>query len=146
MTSLLFFRTRTIENRTKTRIFPIVTLLKSKKFKTLITAALREEELHRQVNEMLETGIIEASESSYRSNIFLVPKPPDKEGNKSGIRKRADTSARGRNRPERGRRGVGAASPDSTAQRRNRLERDRRGVGAASPDSTVRITKDICPL
>ncbi|CAB0029810.1 unnamed protein product, partial [Trichogramma brassicae] len=44
-------------------------------------AALREE-LHRQVNEMLETGIIEASESSYRSNIFLVPKPPDKEGNK----------------------------------------------------------------
>ncbi|CAB0041312.1 unnamed protein product [Trichogramma brassicae] len=45
-------------------------------------AALREE-LHRQVNEMLETGIIEASESSYRSNIFLVPKPPDKEGNKS---------------------------------------------------------------
>ncbi|CAB0029179.1 unnamed protein product, partial [Trichogramma brassicae] len=31
---------------------------------------------------MLETGIIEASESSYRSNIFLVPKPPDKEGNK----------------------------------------------------------------
>ncbi|CAB0039946.1 unnamed protein product [Trichogramma brassicae] len=36
-------------------------------------AALREE-LHRQVNEMLETGIIEASESSYRSNIFLVPK------------------------------------------------------------------------
>uniref|UniRef100_A0ABD2WRF9 Reverse transcriptase domain-containing protein n=1 Tax=Trichogramma kaykai TaxID=54128 RepID=A0ABD2WRF9_9HYME len=44
-------------------------------------AALREE-LHRQVNEMLETGIVETSESPYRSNIFLVPKPPDKEGNK----------------------------------------------------------------
>uniref|UniRef100_A0ABD2WZ87 Uncharacterized protein n=1 Tax=Trichogramma kaykai TaxID=54128 RepID=A0ABD2WZ87_9HYME len=34
---------------------------------------------------MLETGIIETSESSYRSNIFLVPKPPDKEGNKSNL-------------------------------------------------------------
>ncbi|CAB0043285.1 unnamed protein product, partial [Trichogramma brassicae] len=34
---------------------------------------------------MLETGIIEASESSYRSNIFLVPKPPDKEGIKAQI-------------------------------------------------------------
>uniref|UniRef100_A0ABD2WX54 RNA-directed DNA polymerase n=1 Tax=Trichogramma kaykai TaxID=54128 RepID=A0ABD2WX54_9HYME len=44
-------------------------------------AALREE-LHRQVNEMLETGIMETSESPYRSNIFLVLKPPDKEGNK----------------------------------------------------------------
>ncbi|CAB0038368.1 unnamed protein product, partial [Trichogramma brassicae] len=104
----------------KTRIFPIVTLLKSKKFKTLITVKI-----------VRTTKITKIAITNRKTN---------------GIRKRADTSARGRNRPERGRRGVGAASPDSTAQRRNRLERDRRGVGAASPDSTVRITKDICPL
>ncbi|CAB0032926.1 unnamed protein product, partial [Trichogramma brassicae] len=42
-------------------------------------AALREE-LHRQVNEMIETGIVETSESSYRSNIFLVPNHQIKKG------------------------------------------------------------------
>ncbi|CAB0043048.1 unnamed protein product [Trichogramma brassicae] len=32
------------------------------------------EELERQLTEMLKSGIIEESKSSYRSNIFLVPK------------------------------------------------------------------------
>ncbi|CAB0029866.1 unnamed protein product [Trichogramma brassicae] len=33
------------------------------------------DELERQLKEMLDTGIIEESNSPYRSNIFLVPKP-----------------------------------------------------------------------
>ncbi|CAB0045389.1 unnamed protein product [Trichogramma brassicae] len=40
------------------------------------------EELERQLTEMLKSGIIEESKSSYRSNIFLVPKAPDSKGNK----------------------------------------------------------------
>uniref|UniRef100_A0ABD2XHB3 Reverse transcriptase domain-containing protein n=1 Tax=Trichogramma kaykai TaxID=54128 RepID=A0ABD2XHB3_9HYME len=40
------------------------------------------EELERQLNEMIILGIIEPSCSSYRSNIFLVPKAPDNKGNK----------------------------------------------------------------
>ncbi|KAL7302819.1 hypothetical protein TKK_0004857 [Trichogramma kaykai] len=40
------------------------------------------EELERQLNEMIKSGIIEPSCSSYRSNIFLVPKAPDSKGNK----------------------------------------------------------------
>uniref|UniRef100_A0ABD2WE69 RNA-directed DNA polymerase n=1 Tax=Trichogramma kaykai TaxID=54128 RepID=A0ABD2WE69_9HYME len=40
------------------------------------------EELERQLNEMIKSGIIEPSCSSYRSNISLVPKAPDSKGNK----------------------------------------------------------------
>ncbi|KAL7299237.1 hypothetical protein TKK_0007831 [Trichogramma kaykai] len=40
------------------------------------------EELERQLTDMLKSGIIEESKSSYRSNIFLVPKAPDGKGNK----------------------------------------------------------------
>ncbi|KAL7292734.1 hypothetical protein TKK_0013856 [Trichogramma kaykai] len=39
-------------------------------------------ELERQIMEMWEAGTIEPSGSPYRSNIFLVPKPADKNGKK----------------------------------------------------------------
>ncbi|CAB0044358.1 unnamed protein product [Trichogramma brassicae] len=85
---------------------------------------------------MLETGIIEASESSYRSNIFLVPKPPDKEGNKK-VKTSEPAAAALESEPTHQLEdaiGPSAAEeelerrpPTPQAQRRNRLERDRRG-------------------
>ena len=43
---------------------------------------VHKDEINQQINELLETGVIESSSSPYSSPIWIVPKKPDSTGKK----------------------------------------------------------------